>query len=413
MSTNNAPMPGPLAGLRIFDITRVLAGPSCTQMFGDLGADVIKIERPGAGDDTRKWGPPFLKDAAGNDSSESAYYISANRNKRSLALDFTTEKGAKLARELIAKCDILTENFKVGSLEKHGLDYASLKPLFPRLIYCSVTGFGQTGPYAPRAGYDFVVQGMGGIMSLTGEKDGQPLKVAVGIADLMCGMYAAVGILAALRHRDATGQGQLVDMALLDTQIAWMSYLAQSTLISGENPPRLGNSHPNIVPYDVFPSADGHLILAVGNDGQFQRFCKFAGREDICADPRFATTGARIKNRAVITPLLAEVLQTKPTAYWVDGLDECAVPCGPINSLQQVFADPQVIARQMVAPMAHPLAGDKPLPTVASPIKLSETPPSYRRPPPTLGQHTDEVLRELLDLRDGDLAALRAEKIIG
>ncbi|MFN4283544.1 MAG: CaiB/BaiF CoA transferase family protein [Alphaproteobacteria bacterium] len=406
-------IPGSLNGIRIFDITRVLAGPSCTQMFGDLGADVIKIERPGAGDDTRKWGPPFLKDADGRDTTESAYYLSANRNKRSLALDFTTEKGAQLARDLIAKCDVVTENFKVGSLKKHGLDYPSLKAAVPRLIYCSVTGFGQTGPYAPRAGYDFVVQGMGGIMSLTGEKDGQPLKVAVGIADLMCGMYAGIGILAALRHRDATGEGQHIDMALLDTQIAWMSYLAQYTLISGENPPRLGNSHPTIVPYDVFPSSDGHLILAVGNDGQFQRFCKFAGRDDLAADPRFATTGARIANRALITPLLAEVLKSKPTAYWVDGLDDCAVPCGPINTMQQVFDDPQVIARQMVAPMAHPLAGETPLKTVASPIKLSETPPSYRRPPPTLGQHTDEVLRELLELRDDDIAALRAEKIIG
>jgi crotonobetainyl-CoA:carnitine CoA-transferase CaiB-like acyl-CoA transferase len=409
MSSNN----GPLSGLRVFDITRVLAGPSCTQMLGDLGADVIKIERPGAGDDTRKWGPPFLQDAEGHDSSESAYYLSANRNKRSLALDFTTEKGAKLAHELIAKCDIVTENFKVGSLEKHGLDYASLKPLFPRLIYCSVTGFGQTGPYAHRAGYDFVVQGMGGLMSLTGEKDGQPLKVAVGIVDLMCGMYAAVGILAALRHRDATGQGQLVDMALLDTQVAWMSYLAQSTLLTGESPPRLGNSHPNIVPYDVFPTVDGHIILAVGNDGQFQRFCAFAGRPDVAADPRFATCGARLANRAVITPLLGEITATQTTAHWVDGLDDCAVPCGPINSLPQVFADPQVIARQMVAPMTHPFAGGTPLPTVASPIKLSETPAVYRRPPPTLGEHSDEVLRELLSLRDDDIAALRAEKIVG
>jgi crotonobetainyl-CoA:carnitine CoA-transferase CaiB-like acyl-CoA transferase len=402
-----------LSGLRIFDITRVLAGPSCTQIFGDLGADVIKIERPGVGDDTRKWGPPFLKDASGADTTESAYFLSANRSKRSLALDFTTPKGAALARRMIAKCDILTENFKVGSLKKCGLDYASLKPDFPRLVYCSITGFGQTGPYAERAGYDFVVQGMGGIMSLTGDPQGDPVKVAVGVADLMCGTYAAIGILSALRHRDATGEGQHVDMALLDTQVAWMSYLAQYALIAGVNPPRLGNSHPTIVPYDVFASSDGYLILAVGNDGQFQRFCDFAGRPDLAADPRFAASGDRIKNRAIITPLLAELLATKPTAHWVEGLEARAVPCGPVNDMTQVFADPHVQSRGMVTTLPHDLAGGAPVPFVASPIKMSETPPAYRLPPPTLGQHTDDVLHELLGLRDDEIAALRAEKVIG
>jgi crotonobetainyl-CoA:carnitine CoA-transferase CaiB-like acyl-CoA transferase len=409
MSTSN----GPLSGLRIFDITRVLAGPSCTQTLGDLGADVIKVERPGAGDDTRKWGPPFLKDAEGRDTTESAYYLSANRNKRSIALDFTTAKGQQLARDMIAKCDIVTENFKVGSLKKLGLDYASLKPLFPRLIYCSVTGFGQTGPYAPRAGYDFLAQGMGGIMSLTGAQDGPPTKVAVGIADLMCGMYATVGILAALHHRDATGEGQQIDAALLDTQVAWMSYLAQYALIAGQNPPRLGNGHSTIVPYDVYKSADGFVILAIGNDGQFARFCDFAGRTDLCADAKFATNGARIANRDELTPILNEITQAQPTHYWVDGLEARAVPCGPVNTLTDVFADPHVQARGMVSPMAHPFAGGTPLPLVANPLKLSETPPTYRRAPPTLGQHTDEVLRELLDLRDGDIASLRAEKVIG
>jgi len=402
---------GALSGIRIFDMSRVLAGPTCTQLLGDLGADVIKVERPGEGDDTRKWGPPFLKDAAGRDTGESSYYLSANRAKRSLTLDFTKPEGRDLALRLIAHCDVLIENYKVGTLAKHGLGYEAIHAEFPRLVYCSLTGFGQTGPYAPRPGYDFLAQAMGGIMSLQGEPEGEPMKGAVAMADLMTGMYSTVAILAALRHRDKTGQGQLIDMALFDTQIAWLGNQAQAYLVSGEIPARLGNAHASVVPYQVFASADGHIVLAIGNDGQFKKFCAFAEAAGLATDPRFATNTARVRNRAALIPLLDAILAKKPSAHWIDGLEREGVPCSPINRLDQVFADPQVKARDMVVTMRHE-SSPAPVPLLANPIKYSATPVEYRHAPPTLGQHTDEILRELLGLDAGEIARLRKAGVV-
>jgi len=412
MTALSSPSPGPLAGIRIFDITRVMAGPSCTQMLGDLGADVIKIERPGIGDDTRKWGPPYLEATDGSPTTESAYYLSANRNKRSVTLDFTNPAGQKLARALIAKCDVVVENFKVGSLKKLGLDYDSLRANQPGLIYCSITGFGQTGPYAPRAGYDFLAQGMGGIMSMTGEPDGPPLKTGAAIADLMCGMHAAIGILAALRHRERSGEGQSIDMSLLDSQVAAMANVAMYTLLSGENPPRLGNGHTTIVPYDVYPSADGHVILAIGNDSQFAKFCAYAKRPELAQDPRFVTNELRLRHRAALTEILRAITVQQRTSDWVDGLESLGVPCGPVNRMTEVFADPQVKSRGMTTELHHPLAGDRPVPFLSCPIKLSATPASYRHAPPTLGQHTDEVLQELLRLDASHIDQLRRDGIL-
>jgi crotonobetainyl-CoA:carnitine CoA-transferase CaiB-like acyl-CoA transferase len=404
-------MPGSLDGLRVFDLTRILAGPTCTQLLGDLGAEVIKVERPGAGDDTRKWGPPYVKDAAGADTSESAYYLSSNRNKRSVAIDIAKPAGQRLARRLIAGCDVMVENFKVGDMARYGLSYNDLKGELPRLIYCSISGFGQTGPYAPRAGYDFLAQGLGGIMSITGEADRPPMKVGVAIADIMCGMYAAVAILAALHHRDRSGEGQYIDLGLLDTQVAWLANIGLNYLTGGAVPQRLGNEHPNIVPYSVVPAADGYFILAVGNDGQFAKFCQFAGSPELASDPRFATNDARVRNRVELYRLLPALTRAKPQAAWVDGLAKLGVPCGPVNDIGQVFADPQVQARGMQIAMPHPLAGKGTVDLIGNPLKLSETPVSYRRPPPTLGQHTDEVLREL-GLDDAELAMLRVEGAI-
>ncbi len=404
----------PLSGLRVFDLTRILAGPSCTQLLGDLGADVIKIERAGAGDDTRKWGPPYVKDASGNDTSESAYYLAANRNKRSLTLDLSKPEGQKLARRLIAKSDIMIENFKVGDLAKFGLDYATLSREFPRLVYCSITGFGQTGPYAPRAGYDMLAQALGGIMSITGPAHdapgSQPYKVGVGIADLMTGMYAAVAILAALRHRDSTGEGQHIDMALLDTQVAWLANEGLNYLVSGKTPVRRGNAHPNIVPYEVFACADGFVILAIGNDGQFAKFCAFAGRSELAADPRYATNPARVANRAELVAIVNGITGEKPQSHWVEGLATAGVPCSPVNDIAQVFEDPQIKARNMQISMPHASGQDVPL--IASPIKMSKTPPAYRHAPPTCGQHTDAILEELLELKPAEIAALRNDGIV-
>jgi crotonobetainyl-CoA:carnitine CoA-transferase CaiB-like acyl-CoA transferase len=404
----------PLDGIRIFDLTRILAGPTCTQLLGDLGADVIKIERAGAGDDTRKWGPPYVTDAAGKATNESAYYLSANRNKRSISLDLSKKEGQELALRLVAKSDVLAENFKVGDLAKFGLDYATLSKKFPKLVYCSITGFGQTGPYAPRAGYDMLAQGLGGIMSVTGPAQGspesRPYKVGVGIADIMTGMYAAVSILAALRHRDATGEGQHIDMALLDTQVSWLANEGLNHLVSGKTPVRQGNAHPNIVPYDVFACADGFVILAIGNDGQFSKFCTFAGRPELSADPRFATNPARVANRVELTRIMNEVTGAKSQRHWVEGLAGAGVPCSPVNDIAQVFEDPQVKARGMRIEMAHASGVDVPL--IASPIKMSKTPPAYRRAPPTCGQHTDEVLGEVLGLDTAAVADLRARGIV-
>jgi len=406
--------PQPLAGLRIFDLTRILAGPTCTQILGDLGADVIKVERAGAGDDTRKWGPPFLKDRDGRDTQESAYYLAANRNKRSLTLDLSKPEGQALARRLLAQSDILIENFKAGDLAKYGLAYDQLKGEFPRLIYCSITGFGQTGPYAKRAGYDYLAQGMGGIMSITGQPESvagsEPVKVGVAIADITTGLYAAVSILTALRHRDATGQGQQIDLALLDTQVSWLANEGMNYLVGGRVPKRLGNAHANIVPYQVFATSDGHIILAIGNETQFRKFCEFAGRPEIAGDERFSTNPARMKNQAVLVPMLREIMKAKTRAHWLEGLETLGVPCGPVNTIDQVFADPQVLARGMKIEMEHS-AGVR-LPMIGSPIKMSATPPSYRRAPPTCGEHTDEVLAELLGLGAAEIAGLRDRGIV-
>ena len=387
----------PLEGVRVLDLSRVLAGPWCTQTLADLGADVIKVERPGAGDDTRGWGPPFLKDREGRETREAAYYLGANRNKRSITVDIARPEGQALIRRLAAQCDVFVENFKVGDMQRYGLDAERLHAEHPGLVYCSITGFGQTGPYKDRAGYDYAIQGIGGLMSVTGERDdrpgGGPQKVGVAVADLFTGMYATVAILAGLRHRDATGCGQVIDMALLDSQVAMLANLGANYLATGVSPRRMGNAHPNIVPYQVFEVADGHLILAVGNDGQFAKFCEVAGCAALAIDPRFATNADRVRHREQLVPLLEPVLRSRTRQDWLQALEAAKVPCGPINSLQEVFNDPQVVARDMTVGVAHPLADT--LRMVASPIKLSATPVQYRRPPPLLGEHTAEVLQAL------------------
>jgi crotonobetainyl-CoA:carnitine CoA-transferase CaiB-like acyl-CoA transferase len=403
----------------VLDLSRVLAGPWCTQTLADLGADVIKIERPGTGDDTRTWGPPFLKDREGHDTAEAAYYLGTNRNKRSVTCDIARPEGQDLVRELAKHCHVFVENFKVGDMARYGLDYASLRAINPRIVYCSVTGFGQTGPYRERAGYDYAIQGMGGLMSITGERDdlgGGPQKVGVAVADLFTGMYATVGILAALRHAERTGEGQHVDMALLDTQVAMLANLGANYLVSGKVPGRAGNAHQNIVPYQVFevaPAPDGskdHVIIAVGNDGQFAKYCQVAGHPEIASDPRFATNQDRVRNRAVLVPLLESIMKRKTKPEWLSSLEAAKVPCGAINNLAEVFADPHVRSRGMVHEWEHPLAG--PLNLVASPIKLSATPVRAEVPPPLLGQHTAEVLAEVLGWDEQRVAALRAQEVI-
>ncbi|MCW5609966.1 MAG: CoA transferase [Rubrivivax sp.] len=408
------PAPGALQGLRVLDLSRVLAGPWCTQTLADLGAEVIKVERPGSGDDTRGWGPPFLKDRDGRDTAEAAYFLGTNRNKRSVTIDIARPEGQDLVRRLAAGCDVVVENFKVGDMARYGLDAASLRALNPRLVYCSITGYGQTGPYRDRAGYDYAVQGIGGLMSVTGERDdlpgGGPQKVGVAVADLFTGMYATVAILAALRHRDASGEGQVVDMALLDTQVAMLANLGANYLVTRQAPRRAGNAHQNIVPYQVFEVADGHLILAVGNDGQFERFCGVAGCPELATDPRFTRNADRVRHRATLVPLLEPVLKRRTRADWLAALEAAKVPCGPINDLADVFADPQVRARGMTVKMAHPHTDA--LELVASPMKLSATPVQLRRPPPLLGQHTDEVLAEF-GVTDDERRRLRALGVIG
>jgi crotonobetainyl-CoA:carnitine CoA-transferase CaiB-like acyl-CoA transferase len=407
----------PLAGVRVLDLSRVLAGPWCTQTLADLGADVIKVERPlrdgVGGDDTRGWGPPFLKDRDGHDTGEAAYYLGTNRNKRSITVDIAKPEGQDLIRRLVAQCDVFVENFKVGDMARYGLDAASLRALYPGLVYCSVTGFGQTGPYRERAGYDYAVQGMGGLMSVTGERDdlagGGPQKVGVAVADLFTGMYATVAILAALRHRDATGEGQAIDMALLDTQVAMLANLGANYLTTGVAPRRVGNAHQNIVPYQVFETADGHLILAVGNDSQYAKFCDVAGCPELARDPRFIKNADRVRHRTILVPQLAAILKTRKKHDWLAALEAAKVPCGAINDLGEVFADPHVQSRGMTVAMPHPLTDD--LKLVASPMKLSATPVRYRRPPPLLGEHTDEVLREL-GLAPDELLALKAREIL-
>lgn len=407
-----------LAGVRVLDLSRVLAGPWCTQTLADLGAEVTKVERPRSaghpgGDDTRGWGPPFLKDSQGQDTAEAAYYLGTNRNKRSITVDIAQPAGQALIRALVSDSDVFVENYKVGDMARYGLDAASLLAINPRLVYCSVTGFGQTGPYRDRAGYDYAVQGIGGLMSVTGERDdlpgGGPQKVGVAVADLFTGMYATVAILAALRHRDATGEGQAIDMALLDTQVAMLANLGANYLTTGVAPGRAGNAHQNIVPYQVFEVADGHLILAVGNDGQFAKFCEVAGLQDLALDPRFARNAERVRHRATLVPLLAARMKLRPKAQWLAALEAAKVPCGAINDLAETFADPHVQARGMTVALPHPQAGEVTL--VASPIKLSATPVQYRMPPPLLGEHTDEVLAAH-GIDAAQRAALRAQGAI-
>ncbi|WP_311972024.1 CaiB/BaiF CoA-transferase family protein [Pseudomonas baltica] len=405
---------GALSHVRVLDLSRVLAGPWAGQILADLGADVIKVERPGKGDDTRAWGPPFLKDAGGSDTSEAAYYLSANRNKQSVTIDFTRPEGQQLVRELVAQSDIVIENFKVGGLAAYGLDYAALKAINPRLIYCSITGFGQTGPYATRAGYDFMIQGLGGLMSLTGRSEAEegagPVKVGVALTDILTGLYSAVAVLAALAHRDLQGVGQHIDMALLDVQVACLANQAMNYMTTGAAPRRLGNAHPNIVPYQDFPTADGDFILTVGNDNQFRRFAAVAGQPQWADDLRFATNAARVANRALLIPLIRQATVFKTTAQWVEVLEQAGVPCGPINDLAQVFADPQVLARELAISLPHALAGC--VPQVASPLRLSETPVEYRRAPPLLGEHTEEVLARLLGLSTAQVAQLHATGVV-
>jgi crotonobetainyl-CoA:carnitine CoA-transferase CaiB-like acyl-CoA transferase len=411
--------PGALNGVRVLDLSRVLAGPWCTQTLADLGAEVIKVERPlsakhPGGDDTRGWGPPFLKDVEGHDTAEAAYYLGTNRNKRSITIDIAHPEGQALVRRLVAQSDVLVENYKVGDMARYGLDAKSLLAHHPRLVYCSITGYGQTGPYRERAGYDYAVQGAGGLMSVTGERDdrpgGGPQKVGVAVADLFTGMYATVAILAALRHRDATGQGQAIDMALLDTQVAMLANLGANYLVTRRAPGRAGNAHQNIVPYQVFEVADGHLILAVGNDGQFERFCAVAGCPELARDERYERNAGRVRHRDLLVPLLAARLRQRARADWLAALDAANVPCGPINDLADVFADPQVRARGMTLPVPHPL--NPALELVASPMKLSATPVQLRHPPPLLGQHTSEVLREF-GFDATAIAELRANGVIG
>ena len=402
-----------LSDIRVLDLTRILAGPTCTQLLGDLGAEILKIEKPGAGDDTRKWGPPYLPGKGGAPTQESAYYLAVNRNKRSVAIDIALPEGQALVRDLLASCDVLVQNFKAGGLARYGLDYASLKDDFPKLVYCSISGFGQTGPYKDRAGYDYLAQGYGGIMSITGAPDGEPMKVGVGIADIMCGMYASSAVLAALHHQRRTGQGQHIDLALLDTQVAWLANEGTNYLLSGRVPERLGNEHPNIVPYKLFETRDGPVVLAAGNDAQFQRFCRFAGLPELAADARFAANSLRIANRDALYARLIPVFSTKTKAEWVDGLTALGVPCGPVNDIAEVFEDEQVKHRQMRIDMPHPLAEGGTVPLLGNPIKLSETPVAYEEPPPYLGQHTDEVLENLLDLDAEARQRLRDAGIIG
>jgi len=408
MTTN----PGPLKGLRILDMSRILAGPTCTQMLGDLGADIIKIERPGAGDDTRKWGPPYVKDSDGNDTSESAYYLCANRNKRSLTVDITKGEGQELIWKLAGKCDVMIENYKVGGLKKYGLDYSTMKVEFPDLVYCSISGFGQSGPKSHRAAYDFMIQDMGGIMSVTGETDGSPMKVGVGIADVMCGMYAAISILSAIRHRDQGGHGQYIDLALLDSQAAWLINSGSNYLTSREDQHRLGNAHPNLVPYQVLQTSDSFFVLAVGNDAQFCKFCEFAEAPELTDDSRFKTNTDRVQNRNILVALITDLTQQHTTQYWLDGLEKSHVPCGPVNTIKDVFDDPQIQHREMEISMPHPLSGKGEVSLIGSPVKMSETPVSYRDAPPTLGQHTDEILEEILGMDEDERRVLAMKKVV-
>ena len=403
---------GPLHGVRVLDLTRILAGPFCTQMLGDLGAEVIKIERPGKGDDTRKFAPPFLLDEQGAPTSESVYFLSTNRNKKSVVVDLTKPAGQKLIRRLMAMSDVVVENFKTGALKKYGLSYDDVKSDNPGLVYCSITGFGQTGPYANRPGYDFLIQGMGGIMSLTGEPGGSPQKVGVPIADLMTGMYAAVAINAAVYRAKVAGVGNHIDIGMLDTHVAWLGNVGMNYLYA-DNLGRLGNDHPNIVPYRPFKTADGEIVIVVGNDEQFRRFCAIAECDELVTDPRFETNEMRVRNREKLAERLDPIVAARPSAFWLKELEARSIGCGPINNLEQVFNDPQVIAREMVHEMRHSANGGTTARLLASPIRMSETPVTYRHAPPLLGEHTHEVLSGLLGLEASEIAELSDLGAIG
>jgi crotonobetainyl-CoA:carnitine CoA-transferase CaiB-like acyl-CoA transferase len=404
---------GALSHIRVLDLSRVLAAPFATQILGDLGAEVIKIEKPGEGDETRAFGPPFLKDAGGA-RGDATYFLTANRNKKSVAIDFAKPEGAALVRRLARRAHVVVENFKTGTLAKYGLDYETLKGENPALIYCSLTGFGHTGPYKDKAGYDYLIQGMGGLMSITGLPDGapgaEPMKVGVAISDLVTGLYTANAIQAALIHQARTGEGQAIDMALFDCQVAGLANQAMNYLSGGMVPGRMGNAHPNIVPYQVFATSDGHLILAIANDGQFRRFCKAAGLENLSSDPRYATNAERVGHREALVSLLTPVFTTRSNVEWIAALEAANVPCGPINRVDQVFADPQAQARGLTVSMPH--AGSGKLDLVASPLRLEKTPPEYRYAPPLLGQHTGEILSEILGLGANEVAALQKAQIV-
>ncbi|ABC22806.1 CaiB/BaiF CoA transferase family protein [Rhodospirillum rubrum] len=407
-------MAAALDGIRVLDLSRVLAGPWASQALADLGAEVIKIERPGAGDDTRSWGPPFLKDEDGRETTDAAYFLAANRGKKSLTVDITKAEGQDLVRALAARSHVVIENFKLGGLAKYGLDWPSLRAVNPALVYCSITGFGQTGPYAPRAGYDAMIQAMSGLMSVTGEPDGVagggPMKVGVAVTDILTGLYAAFGILAALRHAEATGEGQHIDLALMDTAVACMANQAANALVGERVPGRLGTAHPNIVPYQAFATQDGHLMLAVGNDGQFARLCAIGQRPDLPLDPRFARNRDRVAHRAALLAEIIPMMASRSTDAWIAALESAGVPCGPINTLDRVFADPQVIARGLRVDGTHAEAGTVPM--VRNPLLLSATPPTHTAGPPTLGQHTDGVLSDVLGLTAEDITTLRQKAIV-
>ncbi len=407
-------MTRPLSHIRVLDLTRVLAGPWAAQNLADLGAEVIKVERPGTGDDTRSWGPPWLKDESGNDTRESAYFLSVNRGKKSMTVDISKPEGQALIRKLVAHSDVLLENYKVGDLKRYGLAYDDLRTVNPGLIYCSVTGFGQSGPYANRPGYDFVFQGMGGLMSITGERDelpgGGPQKVGIAVTDVVTGMYASLAVTAALTFRQISGMGQYVDMALFDSIVAFNANQILNFWVSGNTPKRWGNAHVNITPYEVFASADGFIILAVGNDSQFASFCAAAGRPELATDARFNTNPDRLKHRDALIPIIKGLIRKRPSRQWIRDLEAANVPCGAINNMQEVFEDPHVQARGMRVDIPHPLSGT--VPSVASPMRFSETPVTYDRPPPLLGQHTDEILRDLLGLDKDEITRLRDAKVV-
>lgn len=409
-------MSGPLGHIRVLELSRILAGPWAAQTLADLGASVIKVERPKVGDDTRSFGPPFVIDREGRETRESAYFLSANRGKRSITVDFTRPEGQRLVRELARRSDVIIENFKVGGLSQYGLDYDSLRALHPGIVYCSITGFGQTGPYRNRPGYDFMIQGIGGLMSITGEPDahpgGGPVKVGVAVADIFTGLYATIGIMGALAHRDRTGQGQLVDMALLDSQVAILANQALNYLVSGTSPGRMGNAHPNIVPYQSFVTSDGYILVAIANDGQFTRFCELAGRPDLALDPRYATNPARVANRTELVTILVQLMARRSSREWLEGMERLGIPSGPVNNIAQVFADEQVQARGLRIDLPHPLAAAGTVPSVANPIKYSATPLEYELAPPLLGAHTDAVLTEELGLTQTEIVRLRELGVI-